>query len=100
LLAGLGVYTAVSTSVASGNPYRIYTYASSAIKFCGVGTAPGIAQSCPGDAASLYPAVTYHDQALWASAWVYQATGTPSAIGDAQTFQQSFLNTEGNAGLL
>jgi len=100
LFAGLGLYGALSTSLRSGNPYRIYTYAGSATRFCGVGTAPGIGSSCPGGAASLYPSVTFHDHALWASAWVYQATGNVSVIGQAQTFQQSFLQTEGNAGLL
>jgi len=96
----LGLYEAVATSLASGNPYRIYTYANSATLFCGVGTAPGTGGSCPGDAASLYPSTTYHDHALWASAWVYQATGNASTIGEAQAFQESFLQTEGNAGLL
>ena len=90
----------MSTSLAPGSPYATFMYANSFTRFCGVGTAPGTGGACPGGAASLYTSATWHDHALWAAAWVYQATRNASTIGEAQAIQQAFLQTEGNLGLL
>lgn len=53
---------------------------------------------CITNARSFYPSSAYHDELVWASAWLYKATGEQTFLNDAQQEYQ-YLGTDGSTGV-